>query len=85
MLIYECILFDLGPGQYKVPSSLDRNKAFSFGIKVDRKIKNEVPSPNSYKTENVNQAYTPAFTFGSRNEQKVRNDTPGIKFQGILL
>lgn len=66
----------LGPGQYSVPSTLDRNKAFSFGVKVDKVLKNDVPSPCSYRTEQVNVA--PAYSFGSRYEQKIRSDTPGM-------
>lgn len=74
-----------GPGQYTLPNTLDRNKAFSFGIKVNKKIKNDVPPPNFYKTEKANLTFTPSYTFGSRYEQKVRNDTPGkYTFQVIL-
>lgn len=69
--------FCQGPGQYTLPNTLDRNKAFSFGIKVNKKIKNDVPPPNFYKTENLNLKFTPSYTFGSRYEQKVRSDTPG--------
>lgn len=60
-----------------MPSTLDRNKAYSFGVKVHKKIINNVPSPNSYQTEKVDVTYGPSYSFGSRFEQKIRSDTPG--------
>lgn len=74
----------LGPGQYSMPSTLDRKKAFSFGLKVNRKVKNEGPSPNSYQSDRVDFAHKPAYSFGSRYEPKSRSDTPGI-FANILF
>lgn len=68
----------VGPGQYSMPSTLDRQKAFSFGLKVNKKVKSDGPSPNSYRTDTVDFAQKPSYSFGSRFEQKSRSVTPGM-------
>lgn len=75
----KCLFFGIvGPGAYATPeSSIDRNKAFSFGVKVEKKQRSDTPAPNQYQSiEKYKLENQKAFSFGLRPERKLRSDAP---------
>lgn len=74
--LFVCVY--LAPGSYAPEKCLlDHQAAFSFGIKPEQKIKNEVPAPNQYAPEKFKLEYQPAFSFGARHNLEKPNNTPG--------
>lgn len=57
-----------------------KENGFSFGLRPEQKIKNDVPGPNHYKPESCNLDHQAAYSFGTRQEVKIKNDSPGKNY-----
>lgn len=64
-----------GPGSYHSTVRFDSSPSYSFGVRVEKKITNDVPSPNAYAVRAFQRS--PAFSISSRHNLERPNQNPG--------